>query len=220
MFLTTEILMKTKNTITAGLGVTALLSAAALSIGTTAEAQQQERTSDEVVNGRLLPLNSSGAYGRAKLDLDGKRAEIRVRANGLAPNLPHAQHIHFGAQARNECPTAADAGRDHRLDTTDGAPAYGPVVASLTTSGDSSPDSVLAVDRFPTAPEGKVRYKRDITLSSKKLARAIRNGKGVVVIHGVDYNGNGTYDFGAGKSDLDKSLPAEATDPAVCGVLD
>ena len=37
---------------------------------------------------------------------------------------------------------------------------------------------------------------------------------------GVDYNGNGMYDFAsAGKSDLDPSLPAEATDPALCGVL-
>jgi hypothetical protein len=36
----------------------------------------------------------------------------------------------------------------------------------------------------------------------------------------VDYNGNGMYDFkSAGKSDLDPNLPAEATDPATCGVL-
>jgi hypothetical protein len=42
----------------------------------------------------------------------------------------------------------------------------------------------------------------------------------VVVIHGVDYNGNGTYDFdSAGASELDPMLPAEATDPATCGVL-
>jgi len=38
-------------------------------------------------------------------------------------------------------------------------------------------------------------------------------------VHGVDYNGNGKYDFSQGKSDLDPSLPAEATDPALCGVL-
>ena len=40
-----------------------------------------------------------------------------------------------------------------------------------------------------------------------------------MVIHGIDYNHNGKYDFSAGKSDLDPSLPAEATDPAACGVL-
>ena len=38
------------------------------------------------------------------------------------------------------------------------------------------------------------------------------------MIHGVDYNDNGEYD-GDAKSDLDDSLPAEATDPATCGVL-
>ena len=144
---------------------------------------------------------------------------VHVTADGLAPGLPHAQHIHFGRTARNECPTAFDAGHDHQLTTTDGADAYGPVRTSLTTSGDTSPDSVLAVDRYPVAPEGRVRYERKIRFSSKALASAIRDGKGVVVIHGVDYNGNGAYDFSSGKSDLDKSLPAEATDPAVCGVL-
>lgn len=41
-----------------------------------------------------------------------------------------------------------------------------------------------------------------------------------MVIHGVDYNNNGEYEMaGAGPSELDPSLPAEATDPAVCGVL-
>ena len=52
------------------------------------------------------------------------------------------------------------------------------------------------------------------------MTRAIKSGKGVIVIHGVDHNGNGTYDFeGAGASELDPTLPAEATDPALCGVL-
>jgi hypothetical protein len=39
------------------------------------------------------------------------------------------------------------------------------------------------------------------------------------VVHGVDYNGDGTYS-GEEMSDLDPSLPTEATDPALCGVLD
>ena len=47
------------------------------------------------------------------------------------------------------------------------------------------------------------------------MTRAIKSGKGVIVIHGVDHNGNGTYDFeGAGAGKLDPTLPAEATDPA------
>ena len=202
-------------------GVAALSAVAALGLGVAAQgAQAPDSRADADVSGRLLPLNSSGASGKASVSFTSRRAGVvHVKADGLAPDLPHAQHIHFGRTARNECPTAFDAGHDHQLTTTDGADAYGPVRTSLTTSGDTSPDSVLAVDRYPVAPEGRVRYERKVRFSSKALASAIRDGKGVVVIHGVDYNGNGAYDFSSGKSDLDKSLPAEATDPAVCGVL-
>jgi hypothetical protein len=91
------------------------------------------------------------------------------------------------------------------------------VVTSLTTRGDTSPESVLAVDRYPAAQ--RLDYARRITFDSGAVARAVRGGRGVVVIHGVDYNGNGEYDFESGASDLDASLPAEATDPAVCAVL-
>jgi hypothetical protein len=89
----------------------------------------------------------------------------------------------------------------------------------LTTSGKTDPGSALAVDRFSTAPKGTINYQRTVA-TSKDVARAIRRGEGVLVVHGVDYNNNGTYDFaGAGASELDAKLPAEATDPAVCGVL-
>jgi hypothetical protein len=78
---------------------------------------------------------------------------------------------------------------------------------------------VLAVNRFPTAPRGHIHYDRHIK-TGKRVAAGIRRGDAVVVVHGVDYNGNGKYDFrGGGKSDLDPALPAEATDPAICGVL-
>ena len=204
-------------------GVAAMAAVAALGMGVSAQGAQGPSAgspSGSDVSGRLLPLNSSGASGKASVMFTSRRAGVvHVKADGLAPGLPHAQHIHFGRKARNECPTAFDAGHDHQLTTTDGAAAYGPVRTSLTTSGDTSAKSVLAVDRYPVAPDGRVRYERKIRFASKGLARAIRQGEGVVVIHGVDYNGNGEYDFSSGKSDLDKSLPAEATDPAVCGVL-
>ena len=38
------------------------------------------------------------------------------------------------------------------------------------------------------------------------------------MIHGVDHNHDGKYS-GDTKSDLDPSLPTEATDPALCGAL-
>ena len=174
-----------------------------------------------VVNAHLDPLNNSGAKGHAKVRTQHRKLHVDVHARGLAKGLPHAQHIHFGATARHECPTVSkdDTNGDFRLTTVEGAPAYGPVRVSLTKTGDTSAASVLAVDRFPTAPQGEVNYERT-TRTSKAVARAIRRGDAVVVIHGVDYNGNGTYDFdSAGASELDPKLPAEATDPAACGVL-
>ena len=174
-----------------------------------------------VKHAHLNALNNSGVSGHAKVKSSHRRLHIDVKARGLVKNLPHAQHIHYGEQARHECPTGAkdDANGDFRLTTAEGLPAYGDIAVSLTKRGDTSPASGLAVERFPTAPRGWIDYQR-ATRTSSDVARAIRRGEGVVVIHGVDYNGNGTYDFdSAGASELDPSLPAEATDPAVCGVL-
>ena len=168
----------------------------------------------------LHSLNDSGATGHAHVELKGRKAHVRIDARRLAKGLPHAQHLHFGADARNECPSVFDdANNDHRLNVAEGVPAYGPIVKSLTTEGDTSPKSGLAVDRFPTTPKGVEKYERTVSFAPGAVLRAVKSGKGVIVIHGVDHNGNGTYDFdGAGASELDPTLPAEATDPALCGV--
>ena len=173
------------------------------------------------VDGRLNTLNNSGASGHAHVRADHRRLKVDVDVRHVLKGQPHAMHIHYGNKARNECPTVGkdDTNGDFRIETVEGAPAYGPVRVSLTTSGDTSAKSVLAIDRFPTAPKGAIHYDRH-TKTSKNVARGVRQGEAVVVVHGVDYNGNGKYDFrGGGKSDLDPSLPAEATDPAACGVL-
>jgi hypothetical protein len=169
----------------------------------------------------LGSLNDSGASGHVHAEFKGRKANVRIDARGLAKNLPHAQHLHFGAEARNECPNVFDdANNDLRLNVAEGVPDYGPILKSLTTSGDMSPKSGLAVDRFPTTPKGVEKYERVVNFAPGAVLRAIKDGKGVIVIHGVDHNGNGEYDFdGAGASELDPNLPAEATDPALCGVL-
>ncbi len=51
------------------------------------------------------------------------------------------------------------------------------------------------------------------------MSLAIQSGEAVVVVHGVQYNNTTAYD-NEEPSDLDPSLPAEATDPAICGVLE
>ena len=143
----------------------------------------------------------------------GGTVQFDLAASGLADG-PHAAHIHFGADARHECPIASDdADGDARLSTSEGGPAYGPVVVSLTKTGDTSPKSGLAVDRFASGSD--FQYMRGGVTVAPESPRAIENGQAVVVVHGVAYEG-AKADV---KSDLDPSLPASATDPAICGVL-
>jgi hypothetical protein len=187
-----------------------------------------------VLTAHLTELNDSGASGKAIAVVRGETIRaIGIRARGLTPDAPHAQHIHFGEQAMNECPTLAlDTNGDGRLNTVEGIPAYGPIVVSLTTSGDTTPASALAVTRFPVSENGSFSYLRtnirftDVAGAeglgtAAQIAEGIRDGDGVVVIHGNDYDGNGTYNLSdpEGASELDPTLPAEVTDPVACGVL-
>lgn len=41
----------------------------------------------------------------------------------------------------------------------------------------------------------------------------------MIVVHGIDYDGNGVYDGVLQRSDLSNKLPGEATDPAPCGTV-
>ncbi len=171
----------------------------------------------EAFQADLAPLNNSGASGTANLALEGDQLTTDIASEGLAPNLPHAQHIHGLEQAMSECPTLAnDQDGDGLVNTTEGAPSYGPILTSLTTEGDTSPESGLAVDRFPMANEdGTLTYGRTFGVPSTVAERL---GEFAIVQHGVDLNGNGMYDEeAAGPSDLDPSLPQEATIPANCG---
>jgi hypothetical protein len=196
---------------------TAAFGGSAVASGTT---QHHVAAYSTTVHARLNTLNNSGVTGNATVKVQGKTVDVYYKASGLARRLPHAAHIHYGAEARHECPTVKDdTNHDFRLNVAEGLPEYGPIAVSLTVRGDTSPASALAVDRFSTAPKGKIHYQRVIT-TSKAVSDAISKGEGVLVIHGIDYNHNGKYDFaGAGKSELNPKLPAEATDPAVCGVL-
>jgi len=174
---------------------------------------------DTMANLQPVALNGVQASGTAMVQVNGTRIDVTMAASGLLADNPHAAHIHFAAEARHECPTAGDdADGDGTINTTDGGPAYGDIVVSLTKTGDTSPDSGLAVDRFDTAPGGKLSYERGSIDVAPEVATAIANGESVIVVHGVDHNDNGKYD-GEKKSDLDPKLPTEATDPAICGAL-
>lgn len=100
----------------------------------------------------LQPLNDSGVTATADLSLADRELEITINAEGLAPGQPHAQHIHGVVGETSACPGPdADQDGDGLVSTAEGVPSYGGVLQSLTTEGDTSGDSALAVDRFPVA---------------------------------------------------------------------
>ena len=163
----------------------------------------------------LTELNDSGASGTAWVTVEGNEVTVKMENTGLLAGSPHAQHIHVGG--KNQCPdpNMEGSGENGAIQVSDAHDDYGMIVSSLTTEGDTSPDSGLAVDRFPV---GDDPYERTFEVSDE-VAADISAGDGVIVVHGVDHNGSGAYD-GDVKSDLDPELPSEATDPAACGTLD
>ena len=157
--------------------------------------------------------------------LPNGKIQVKVQATGLAPNLAHAQHIHSPEDgddlARGECPTIEADGNldrpvDGLIDTVEGVPAYGSVRQSLTTSGGTGGADALALDRFPVADaEGNLEYERTFTPTDERVWSQL--GDVEVVVHGIDLNGNGAYDFDAGPSSLSPAAPLEATIPVLCG---
>ncbi len=158
-----------------------------------------------------------GLSGRAMVRVKGHEVTVMVKARGFEPGqLVHAQHLHGDLDGGNQCPTVDDdTNMDGLITTLEGVPSYGGVQVSLTTSGDTSTASALAVDRFPVADaDGAIDYRRTFDADD-----ALLDGIGNlhVVLHGLDLDDSGAYDFGAGASSLDPDLPLEATIPALCG---
>jgi serine/threonine protein kinase len=164
-----------------------------------------------------VPTNHVTGNGTATVHLNGDVATVMIDTNGLLNGSPHAMHIHAGG--RGLCPSAS-AARLHNghlsISTTDGIKFYGPPQVSLTSTGDTSSKSIIDFSRYPTV--GAIRYTRQITVPSG-IAGAIRAGNAVIVVHGIDYNHNGIYDDVLDRSELNHSLPGEATAPALCGPL-
>ncbi len=199
---------------------TMALAGAALLIATGPALADHEGTAYE---GSLNELNASGGSGDAYLEVseDGESLEVTVNATGLNLDGPHAMHIH-GVLDGDEiqasaCPTMDDdANGDGVLDVAEGVPLYGGIQVSLTTEGDTSPDSALAVDRYPVGTD--IEYMRgeiDLPDNVKPSLDKVH-----VVVHGIDENGNGTLDMDQEeRSSLTEDLPREATAPALCGEL-
>ncbi|WP_420082016.1 hypothetical protein ACN6AT_33835 [Streptomyces sp. JL4002] len=166
----------------------------------------------------LAQLNESGSRGTVMLNLKGNQLTVQIESEGMVPGQPSAQHLHGSTKGHDfRCPDASDdKDGDGILSNTEATHDYGDINISLTTSGDTKPDSGLAVDRMPVADKkGKLRYKRTIAVG-QDVVEHIKDLH--VVQHGIDRNKNGKYDVaGAGKSELDPKLPQEATAPTNCG---
>jgi len=167
-----------------------------------------------------VPTNRVTGSGSATVALRGDTATVTLRTTGLLNGSPHLAHIH--GLGLGTCPTASAARihNGHRaISTGDGIRWYGSALTSLTEWGSTSGGVPNNVDMNRYAASGAIRYTRTITVP-RLVADLIRDGDATIVVHGIDYNGNHTYDFGAlGVSDLDKALPGEATAPALCGPL-
>lgn len=175
----------------------------------------------DAVQPAAVPNAEANGKTRVKALPNGK-VQVKVTASGLAPNLPHAMHLHGvdGSAADQGCPGPAQAGPDGVVTVVDGLDFYGGILASLTTRGDTSPASALALDRFPVADEqGRLRYSRTF----RNEAAFDNAGTVQVVVHGIDFDGNGAYafneddEFSSRGSSLDPSIPLEATVPVLCG---
>src|ERR1041384_6285719 len=183
----------------------------------------------ESVSVQLQELGKSGAKGSATLTaMDNGDLKIVLKSTGMTPNAPHAQHLHGSAGGMDfHCPTLAeDKNGNGYVSVEEGLPMYGDIFVSLTTTGDTTKTSGLAVDRFPSADAGgNLSYERTIP-AAQLPAGTLEHLKNLhIVQHGIDANSNGQYDVEAlGESTFAKSLgvpniPEEATDVATCGMV-
>jgi serine/threonine protein kinase len=194
--------------------------AAAVLIGSSGgDDNKNEQEAGEKVPATLspVPTNKVDGLGDTTLRLNGNVATVTIKTNGLVNGQPHAMHIHAGE--KGECPTV-EAAREHNghlsISTLDGAAFYGHPRVALTTRGDIGVASILEFSRFPNV--GKIKYTRTIKLRPRTV-RFVKQNLAVIVVHGIDYNGNGRYDATLGGSDLNPALSGEATAPALCGEL-
>ena len=125
------------------------------------------------------------------------------------PNSPHAQHLHGSTGGMDfHCPDmSADTDGNGYVSTEEGMPVYGDIFVSLTTKGDTSKASGLAVDRMPMADaKGNLAYDRTIPAADLPDGTIAHLKDLHIVEHGIDANNNGKYDMdGLGESTLAKS---------------
>ena len=190
-----------------------------LALGALALAGGPASAADHTYQSTLSQINGSSASGTITVDVTGNQAHAVLKVSGLAPTFnnapyPHVQHIHGGAQGTCPAPSA-DKDGDGVVSTTEGAPGYGGIVTTLSTSGDTSPAAGLDLKLAGQGASYTVDRTFDLNAETKA---ALEAGTAVVVVHGLD-PATLSPAGQAAKSDLVPSLPLAATSPALCGTL-
>ncbi|WP_258803208.1 CHRD domain-containing protein [Pseudarthrobacter sp. NS4] len=190
-----------------------------LALGVLALSGSPAMAADQSYQTTLGQLNGSSASGTVTVDVTGNQAHVVLNVSGLPATFmdapyPHVQHIHGGKQGT--CPDpSADKDGDGVINTTEGDPAYGPILTTLSTSGDTSP---AAGTDLKLAGQGAA-YTVDRTFELNAETKAsLEAGTAVVVVHGLD-PATLSPAAQAAKSDIVPSLPLAATSPALCGTL-
>lgn len=156
---------------------------------------------------RLTPVNAAGASGMVRLTQLGTTLDVDLSAAGLSGG-PHMAHVHGVRGGQASCPTSAnDSNGDGRVDLVEGLPAYGPVQLTL---------SDMTTDR-------------GTRLDYERTYKHLDNGDGiasagdithyVIVVHGVDLDGDGLASKPDVRGDGPGHVDNEISMPALCAVI-
>ncbi|MET4095544.1 hypothetical protein [Arthrobacter sp. UYCu712] len=196
-----------------------LMAVPTLALAALAVSGSPAMAADHSYQSTLGQVNGSAGAGTVTVDVTGNQAHVVLKVSGMPATFmdapyPHVQHIHGGAQGTCPAPSA-DKDGDKVISTTEGAPSYGAIVTTLSTSGDTSPAAGLDLK---VGGQGAA-YTVDRTFElNAETKTALEAGTAVVVVHGLDpatLSAAGQ----AAKSDLAPTLPLAATSPALCGTL-
>ena len=203
----------------------ASVSLGALVVASTTTSASQRDNGVAKYQAKLQPVPhdrsaDAGSNTRGRVNVlarDDGTLKVRLKARRTSAKLPHAVHIH----GKDSPEVASCPGPDRRddivddglIETAEGLDDYGPVLVSFTTRGDTSEESILALDRFPVAKRnGLLKYKRTFDVP---LSIASRLDDLHVVVHGHDLDGDGAY---GGRTTV-LGAPLEGELPIACGEL-
>lgn len=192
--------MHTRPVLALGLAVPALALAVA---GTTGA-----KSPNGDYHAQLVPLNKPGSSGTTDLHRHGDQLDVHVQVADLDGGM-HLAHIHGFKKGMSECPGLdADSDGNGLVDFAEGLPSYGGVLRTLSQPGDVG-TSLDYSRTFTTLDNGD------------GAARLGHLDRYVIVIHGVDIDGDGVAaNPDAGGAPGPDPAGNEISMPAMCGLVE